>query len=167
MNNGSGKAKEGFAVGPLFIDEQQRNESARGVLFLCVSNAARSQMAEGIARSLAPPGTTVWSAGSRPASVRPEAITVLQEIGIDISRHRSKAIAEIPAAEVDTVITLCGEQECPLFLGKARRLHWDLPDPTAVAGSEEERLTAFRNTRDELRRRIEAFLAGKDEGDRK
>jgi arsenate reductase len=131
----------------------------KGVLFLCVANSARSQMAEGIARSLAPVGTKLWSAGSRPTSVRPEAIAVLKEIGIDISGQRAKAVAEIPAAEVDTVITLCGEEECPLFLGKATRLHWGLPDPAAVDGSEAERLDAFRKVRDELRRRISEFFA--------
>jgi arsenate reductase len=131
----------------------------KGVLFLCVANSARSQMAEGIARSLAPGGTKIWSAGSRPTSVRPEAIAVLREIGIDISGHRAKAVAEIPAAEVDTVITLCGEEECPVFLGKATRLHWGLPDPAAVNGSQAERLDAFRRVRDELRRRIADFVA--------
>ena len=84
-----------------------------GVLFLCVANSARSQMAEGIARSLGPARVRVWSAGSRPTAVRPEAIAVLREIGIDISGHRSKAVADIPADEVDTVITLCAEEECP------------------------------------------------------
>ena len=138
----------------------------RGLLFLCVANSARSQIAEGVARSMAAPDIKVWSAGSRPTSVRPEAIAVLREVGIDISHHRSKAVAEIPAAEVDTVITLCGEEECPVFLGKATRLHWGLPDPAAVQGSEQERLNAFRSTRDELHRRLEALLAGKDEGDR-
>lgn len=131
----------------------------RGLLFLCVANSARSQMAEGIARSLAPAGTKIWSAGSRPTSVRPEAIAVLREIGIDISGHRAKAVAEIPAAEIDTVITLCGEEECPVFLGKATRLHWGLPDPAAVSGSEAERLNAFRKVRDELRRRIADLVA--------
>jgi protein-tyrosine-phosphatase len=131
----------------------------KGVLFLCVANSARSQMAEGISRSLAPVGTKIWSAGSRPTSVRLEAIAVLKEIGIDISGHRAKAVAEIPAAEVDMVITLCGEEECPLFLGKATRLHWGLPDPAAVNGSEAERLDAFRRVRDELRRRIKDFFA--------
>jgi arsenate reductase len=131
----------------------------RGIIFLCVANSARSQMAEGIARSLAPAGTKIWSAGSRPTSVRPEAITVLKEIGIDISRHRAKAVTEIPAAEVDTVITLCGEEECPVFLGQATRLHWGLPDPAAVNGSEVERLEAFRKVRDELRRRIGDLFA--------
>jgi arsenate reductase len=131
----------------------------KGVLFLCVANSARSQMAEGIARSLAPAGTRVWSAGSRPTSVRAEAIAVLKEIGIDISGHRAKAVTEIPAAEVDTVITLCGEEECPVFLGKATRLHWGLSDPAAVRGSEAGRLDAFRKVRDELRRRIGDFFA--------
>ena len=126
----------------------------RGILFLCVANSARSQIAEGIARSMAPTGTKVWSAGSRPTGVRPEAIAVLKEIGVDISHHRSKAVAEIPASEVDTVITLCGEEECPLFLGKATRLHWGLPDPAAIQAGEDERLNAFRATRDELRRRL-------------
>ena len=128
--------------------------SPRGVLFLCVANSARSQMAEGVARFLAPPGVIVWSAGSKPTHVRPEAITALAEIGIDIARHRSKVVSEIPAAEVDTVITLCGEEECPVFLGRARRLHWGLPDPAGVEGSEAGRADAFRRTRDELRRRL-------------
>ena len=137
----------------------------KGILFLCVANSARSQMAEGVARSMAPPGIKVWSAGSRPTSVRPEAVEVLKEIGIDISHHHSKTVDEIPAAEVDTVITLCGEEECPVFLGQVTRLHWGLPDPAAVQGTEEERLNAFRGVRDELSRRIEALLAGKEEGD--
>ena len=136
----------------------------KGVLFLCVANSARSQIAEGVARALAPAGTRVWSAGSRPTRVRPEAIAVLREIGLDISSHRSKAVAEIPASEVDTVVTLCAEEECPLFLGPARRLHWGLPDPAAVTGSEEERLDAFRKTRDELRRRLEALFASDQQG---
>jgi arsenate reductase len=136
----------------------------RGLLFLCVANSARSQMAEGVARAVLPPEVRVWSAGSNPTSVRPEAIAVLGEIGIDISGQRSKHVAEIAAADVDTVITLCTEEECPLFLGEARRLHWGLPDPAAVQGSEPDRLNAFRSTRDELRRRLGVLLAGKDEG---
>ena len=132
----------------------------KGILFLCVANSARSQMAEGIARSLVPPGVKIWSAGSRPTSVRPEAVAVLKEIGIDISQYRSKAVTGIPAAEVDTVITLCGEEECPIFPGEVKRLHWGLPDPSAVIGSKQEVLAAFRNMRDELLRRITAFFAG-------
>jgi arsenate reductase len=108
---------------------------------------------------LAPPGVTVWSAGSQPTRVRPEAIAALAEIGVNISHHRSKAVSDIPAAEVDTVITLCGEEECPVFLGKARRLHWGLPDPAGVGGSEADRADAFRRTRDELKRRLVAVFA--------
>ena len=132
----------------------------RGALFLCVANSARSQMAEGLARAMLPAEVKVWSAGSRPTRVRPEAVTVLAEIGIDISGHRSKAVTEIPAAEVDTVITLCGEEECPVFLGQATRLHWGLPDPAAATGSEAERLAAFRQVRDEIRARIVALAGG-------
>jgi protein-tyrosine-phosphatase len=132
----------------------------KGLLFLCVANSARSQMAEAIARSLAPPGTQVWSAGSRPTRIRPEALTVLREIGLDTAGQRAKALGEIPAAEVDTVVTLCAEEECPAWLGPAQRLHWALPDPAAVQGSEGERLDAFRGVRDELRSHIAALLVG-------
>jgi protein-tyrosine-phosphatase len=130
----------------------------KGILFLCVANSARSQMAEGIARSLAPEGIKIMSAGSHPARVRPEAIAVLKEIGIDISGHRSKSVSEIPPSDVDTVITLCAEEECPLFLGEARRLHWGMPDPAAAGGTEEARLKGYRDARDQLRRRIAAFF---------
>jgi arsenate reductase len=133
----------------------------KGILFLCVANSARSQMAEGIARTLVQPGVRVWSAGSSPTRVRAEAIAVLREIGIDISGYRSKSVSEIPPVGVDTVITLCAEEVCPLFFGSAERLHWPLPDPAAAKGTEEERLAAFRETRDELRSRIEAVLASR------
>ena len=136
----------------------------KGILFLCVANSARSQMAEGIARSLAPEGIKIMSAGSYPTSVKPEAIAVLKEIGIDISGHRSKNVSEIPSSDVDTVITLCAEEECPVFLGKAKRLHWGLPDPTAAGGTEKYRLKSFRQIRDELRRRIIRFFQENQEG---
>jgi protein-tyrosine-phosphatase len=141
-----------------------RKRRLKGILFLCVANSARSQMAEGIAKSIAPSGMKIWSAGSHPTSVRSEAIVVLREIGVNISGSCSKSVSEIPPAEVDTVITLCAEEECPVFLGKANRLHWGLPDPAAVSGSEENRLSAFRKTRDELKKRIEALLQGSEKG---
>jgi arsenate reductase len=134
----------------------------KGILFLCVANSARSQMAEGVARSMAPEGTLVWSAGSHPTSVRPEAIAALKEIGIDISGHRSKSVQEIDPSLVDTVITLCAEEECPLFLGEANRQHWGLPDPAAVQGSAEQRLEAFRTIRDELRNRLSVLFGSVD-----
>ena len=134
----------------------------KGILFLCVANSARSQIAEGLARSIMPSTVRVFSAGSRPTQVRPQAIAVLGEIGIDISTHRSKNVSEIPAAEVDVVVTLCAEEECPIFLGQAERLHWGLPDPAAVEGPEAERLDAFRRTRDELKSRIEALRKARE-----
>ena len=132
----------------------------RHILFLCVQNSARSQLAEGIARFLAPAGVTVSSAGSSPAFVRPQAIQVLKEIGIDISLHRSKSIDEIDAASVDAVVTLCAEEVCPVFLGQAVRLHWSLPDPAKAPGDENARLDAFRATRDELFRRLKLLFEG-------
>jgi len=158
----SGMHEDSAELPPAWLAEATalRALAPRGILFLCVANSARSQLAEGIARSLAPTGVTVWSAGSQPTRVRPEAIAALAEIGIDISGHRSKPVAEIPAAEVDTVITLCGEEECPVFLGRARRLHWGLPDPAGVVGAEADRADAFRKTRDELRRRLAVVFPG-------
>jgi arsenate reductase len=135
----------------------------RHILFLCVANSARSQMAEGIARYLAPQGVKVSSAGSSPASVHPQAIQALKEIGIDISGHRSKGLDSIDAGSVDAVITLCAEEVCPVFHGKAQRVHWGLPDPAAVAGTEETRRVAFRSVRDELRRRLKALFGHGEE----
>ncbi len=134
--------------------EELRKLAPRHVLFLCVANSARSQLAEGIARSLAPAGVTVSSAGSRPSRVNPLAIRVLDEIGIDIRSHTSKSVDTVSPSGVDAVITLCAEEVCPVFLGKAHRVHWGLPDPAGAGGSEAEQLPAFRNVRDELRRRL-------------
>jgi len=130
----------------------------RHILFLCVANSARSQMAEGIARSLAPKGVRVSSAGSVPSFVRPHALQVLKEIGIDISGHKSKGLDAVDASSVDAVITLCAEELCPVFLGEAMRLHWGLPDPARENGSEDRKLAAFRCVRDELRRRLELLF---------
>ena len=135
-----------------------RRMQPRHILFLCVANSARSQMAEGIARSLAPQRVTVSSAGSAPAYVHPHAIQVLNEIGIDISGHRSKGLDSIDAGSVDAVVTLCAEEVCPAFLGKAVRVHWGLPDPAGVTGTEESRLSSFRSVRDELLRRLQVIF---------
>jgi arsenate reductase len=134
--------------------ERLRASPPRHLLFLCVANSARSQMAEGIARALAPAGVEVSSAGSRPSRLNPLAVRALAEIGFDISGHRSKGVDEIPAAEVDAVVTLCAEEVCPAWLGRATRLHWGLPDPAGAGATEAERLQAFREVRDELRRRL-------------
>jgi len=130
------------------------------ILFLCVANSARSQMAEGVARSLAPEGVTVSSAGSVPTQVRPQAIEVLREIGIDISSHRSKAVEDVDASSVQAGITLCAEEVCPVFLGRAHRLHWGLSDPAAAQGSPDEVLESFRNVRDQLRERL-SYMFGR------
>lgn len=131
----------------------------RHVLFLCVANSARSQMAEGIARSIAPSGVKISSAGSAPSRLSPLAVRALSEIGIDSSGQRSKHVDEIPPGDVELVVTLCAEEVCPVFLGKARRVHWGLPDPAAAAGDEEARLESFREVRDELRRRLARLFA--------
>ncbi len=117
-------------------------------------------MAEGIARFLAPRGVTVSSAGSNPSSVNPLAVQALREIGIDISAQRSKSVETIDPANVDAVVTLCAEEICPVFPGKAMHLHWGMPDPAAASGSEERKLEAFRRVRDELRRRLEVLFGG-------
>jgi arsenate reductase len=117
-------------------------------------------MAEGLARGLLGPRARVQSAGSHPSRVNPYAVEVMAEVGIDLSGHTSKSVSDVPPATVDTVITLCAEEVCPVFLGHARRLHWPLPDPASPHPlPHEEMLARFRAARDELRRRIEAFAA--------
>lgn len=130
------------------------------ILFLCVANSARSQMAEGIARALAPAGVTISSAGSRPSGVRPQAVAALREIGIDISGQHSKSVQDVDSSTVDAVITLCAEEACPVFLGRAIRLHWALLDPAAPRGSTEHALQSFRDVRDELRERLAYLFEG-------
>lgn len=124
------------------------------VLFLCVHNSARSQIAEGLARSLAPEGAEVWSAGSEPSRLHPHAVEVMKEIGIDISAQRSKKIDDVPWREADTVVTLCGEADeaCPVLSADVRRRHWPLPDPAAAPP--DAQLAAFREVRDEIKWRV-------------
>ena len=131
----------------------------RHVLFLCVANSARSQMAEGLARSLAPAGVKISSAGSAPSKLNPLAVKALGELGLDISAHYSKSVDDIPPGDVDVVVTLCAEEVCPVFLGKALRVHWGLPDPAGAPGDEAAKLQAFRDVRDELRRRLAKVFA--------
>ena len=137
-----------------------RSLAPKHLLFLCVANSARSQMAEGIARSLAPKGVLISSAGSVPTTVRPQAIEVLGEIGIDISSHHSKSVEDVDAKSVQAVITLCAEEVCPVFLGRAWRLHWGLSDPAAAAGNPAHVLGAFRAVRDQLRERLAYLFQG-------
>ncbi len=126
-----------------------------GILFLCVANSARSQMAEGLARAAFGDRVSVQSAGSEPTQVNPYAIEVMRELGLDLAAHRSKSVDTIDPATVDTVITLCAEEVCPVYLGKARRLHWPIPDPASKEPlPREEMLARFRAARDTLRERI-------------
>jgi arsenate reductase len=111
-------------------------------------------MAEGIARALAPASVKISSAGSRPSRLNPFAVKALAEIGCDISEHFSKSVDDIPPGDVDAVVTLCAEEVCPVFLGKALRVHWGLPDPAGRGTTDDEQLQAFRDVRDELRRRL-------------
>ena len=127
------------------------------ILFLCVANSARSQLAEGLARARFGEAVRVQSAGSDAAGVNRFAVKALAELGIDASGQTSKTVDTIDPATVDTVVTLCAEEVCPVFLAKAQRLHWPLPDPTAGGGTDEEKLTRFRQTRDEIRRRIDTL----------
>lgn len=124
------------------------------LLFLCVANSARSQMAEGLARHLFGDRVSVQSAGSEPTRINPQAVEALADIGIDISGQHSKSVDEIDADTVDLVITLCADEVCPAFLGKAQQLHWPFPDP---AGAEDEP-DAFRTVRDQIRARLESDL---------
>jgi len=128
------------------------------ILFLCVANSARSQMGEGLARQMFP-GLRIQSAGSRPSRVNPYATEALAEVGIDASAHTSKSVQDIDPASVDLVITLCAEEVCPLFLGKAERLHWPIPDPASDDPSltPEQLRERFRIGRDEIKRRLETF----------
>ncbi len=131
------------------------------ILFLCVANSARSQMAEGLARHLLGPDVTIESAGSEPATVNPFAVEVMREAGIDISGHHSKSVATIDPTGLDLVVTLCAEEVCPVFPGNVRRLHWPIDDP-AVKGEPrpaEEMLARFRSARDLLRERLTTLRA--------
>jgi arsenate reductase len=135
--------------------------TARSVLFLCVANSARSQIAEGLARSILGPKVRVQSAGSKPSRVNPYAVEVMREIGIDLASHASKAVDTIEPSTVDMVITLCAEEVCPVFLGKVRRLHWPIADPASddPGITRDESLTRFRTARDQIRTRIEVLAA--------
>jgi len=129
------------------------------VLILCTGNSARSQMAEGLLRHDAGAAIKVFSAGTKPTQVRPEAVAVMREAGIDISGQRSKSVDEFEGQDFDFVITVCdnAKQSCPIYPAKTKRIHWSIEDPAAVQGSEEERLAAFRRIRDELRLRLQRF----------
>lgn len=126
----------------------------KNILFLCVANSARSQMAEGLAKYYLPEGVHIISAGSEPSRLNPYAVTVMAELGIDISQQYAKAVNELETDKIDTVITLCAEEVCPVFLGAVQRLHWPLVDPVVDTDETEQALERFRMIRDQLQQRI-------------
>jgi protein-tyrosine-phosphatase len=125
-------------------------KSTKRIAFVCVANSARSQIAEGIARALAPDGVEVWSAGSKPTKLNDQAVRSLADIGIDISGHHAKSLSDIPLRDIDAVVALCSEEQCPVLPAGVLRIDWSLPDP---AGAPDEP-AAFADVRDELRRRL-------------
>ncbi len=134
------------------------------VLILCTGNSARSQMAEGLLRHDAGERFEVFSAGTRPSRVRPEAIAAMREVGIDISGQRSKSVDEFAAQSFDYVLTVCdnARESCPIFPGHGVRMHRSFDDPAAAQGPEEERLAEFRRVRDELREYLAGFPGDAD-----
>jgi arsenate reductase (thioredoxin) len=129
------------------------------VLILCTGNSARSQMAEGLLRHDAGDSFEVESAGTRPGHVKPEAIAVMKELGIDISGHRSKNVEEFEDQSFDYVLTVCdnAKETCPVFPGHSNRIHKGFEDPATAQGSKEERLAVFRRVRDEIRKYLKIF----------
>ena len=130
------------------------------ILIVCTGNSARSQIAEGLIRYEADERFEVHSAGTQPVQVRSEAVEVMRELGIDISGHWSKPVAEFVGHEFDFVITVCNRarEECPVFSGAPERLHWPFEDPATFVQGGEERLRAFRSLRDRIHARVMVFL---------
>lgn len=131
------------------------------LLFLCTGNACRSQMAEGFGRALAGPGIVVASAGIEAHGLNPLAVKVMAERGIDIGEQTSTRLTETMLAETDLVVTVCAHADahCPVLPPGTRVLRWDLPDPAAATGSDEEVLTVFRNVRDAVEQHVNGLMA--------
>ena len=130
------------------------------VMFLCIGNSCRSQMAEGFARELGKGIIEPYSAGLSPAGVNPNAVRVMKEIGIDISNQKSKAIDETLLNTMDIIITLCGRAEasCPMTPLEIKRIHWPIEDPVGAIETEEEIMDAFRKARDEIKTKIQSVV---------
>lgn len=129
------------------------------ILFLCVANSARSQIAEGLARRIFGDDADVMSAGSKPAVVNPYAIRALAEVGIDASDQHSKLVDDVPLDGLNLVVTLCAEEVCPVVPVKTRKLHWPIPDPAGAAGNDEAKMMEFRRVRDMIEVKIAALKA--------
>ena len=137
------------------------NDDRRRVMFVCTHNSARSQMAEGMLRAWGGARYEAFSAGTEATRVRPEAIAVMREIGIDISGQASKTLEPYLDKGFDWLVTVCDQarEACPTLPGVASQRHWSVEDPSVVVGEEQERLAAFRTARDDLATRVRAFLA--------
>jgi len=133
------------------------------VIFICTGNACRSQMAEGLLRHMAGNKFEVYSAGSHPSRLHPASVAVMAEWGIDIARHTAEPIDDYLDTGIDITITVCdnAQQSCPTFPGNVEQIHWGLDDPYHGWGADPEDLPPYRETRDELKKRIEGFLLGK------
>jgi thioredoxin type arsenate reductase len=132
------------------------------ILFLCVANSARSQLAEGLARAMGLEGSELYSAGTDPAVIHPLAVRALADLGIDAADQFSKGLDQVPLERVNTVITLCEEEVCPSLPESATHLHWPMPDPAAATGTDEERLDSFRRVRDMIDERLRGWLRSSD-----
>lgn len=127
----------------------------KSILFLCVANSARSQIAEGLAKQVLGAGFSIQSAGSKPSGkIHAMAIQVLKEVGVDPSEQFSKSLDEINLDLIDLVVTLCAEEVCPVIAKQIKKLHWPIPDPASVQGAEEEQLKAFRQARDTIQLKL-------------
>lgn len=131
------------------------------ILFMCVANSARSQMAEGLAKKFLGSHANIESAGSAPSKVNPFAVQAMKEIGVDLSSHYSKSYDDLKPGfivKLDYVITLCAEEVCPMIVTpKAKKLHWPFPDPAGKGGSDEDQLQRFRDSREAIANRIVSF----------
>lgn len=137
---------------------------AKRIMFMCTGNSARSQMAEGLARAMAKGKVEVFSAGLDPKGLHPVSVRVMRDIGIDISGHTSKPIEPGLLATMDVVVTLCGDarDRCPVLPAGVAHVHWPLPDPAAVRGTEDDVIEAFRDVRISLQERISQLLENSD-----
>ena len=146
-------------------DEQSKSMKKKRVLFLCTGNSCRSHMAEGFLRALGGVNYEVFSAGAKPAGyVHPLAIAAMREVGLDVSSHQSKSLDMFAGQQFDYVITVCdrAREACPAFPGAAKQLHWSFDDPAPAEGSDEQRAAVFRRVREEIKHRIQLFLASEN-----
>lgn len=150
----------GSAIFPISVTPHTQSHSPVRVLFVCTHNSARSQIAEGLTRTLGGKPVQVFSAGSEPKPVHPLAVRVMEEKNIDIRSQQSKGFETVTGEKFDFVVTVCdrARENCPSFPGQPVQIHWSIPDPAIIEGSEEEKLTTFRSVANQLAERVQYFL---------